>query len=104
MKEAAIRKKVLEELIDQNWTCWYPAHVKWKSENDIFSIADVIAWRDADIKLIQLTTLPNMSARRKKIAAFFKANPNCAISSTLMVEIWGYDKKKRAFKIEECKP
>ena len=65
-KEAEIRKKAIKILTDENWICWHPSKVKYQ-QNDIFGIVDLLALRGKKIKNIQLTTLPNVSAKRKKI-------------------------------------
>ena len=95
MKEAVIRKKAIEILSDGGWVCWYPAKVKYH-ETDIFGVYDLICGSGSTIRLIQLTTLSNVSARRRKIKAFTDKH-----KLNLPSEIWGYNKKKRIFKIEK---
>jgi len=96
MKEATLRKKVIEILRD-NWVCWYAPKVRYK-ETDLFGIWDLVCLKKRDasspVRFIQITTLSNISARRKKILKFLKEN-NIHRQS----EIWGWDKKKRKFKI-----
>ncbi|XOB41239.1 MAG: hypothetical protein ACKKMW_00605 [Candidatus Nealsonbacteria bacterium] len=94
-KEAVIRKKAIKILTDENWVCWYPAKVKYK-QNDVFGIIDLLALKGRKKKNIQLTTLPNISARRKKIISFLKT-----FKVELPVEIWAWDKKKKEFKKEK---
>jgi len=102
MKEREIRKKAIKILEDQEWVCWFPSRIKWKKETDIFGVFDLICWqkRTANIKFVQLTTLPNLSTRKKKIKDFLKKNK---LSAQVSVEIvvWGWDQKKREFKKEE---
>lgn len=95
MKEAVIRKKAIEQLGVGCWVCWYPAKVKYH-ETDIFGVYDLICASGSTIRLIQLTTLSNLSTRRKKIKAFTDKH-----NLDLPSEVWGYDKKKRIFKIEQ---
>jgi len=95
MKEATIRKKAIELLTAKGWVCWFPKKVMFQ-ETDIFGVFDLICARGSKIKLIQLTTLPNLSTRRRKIRRFLKEH-----SLKLKCEIWAYSKKTRRFKIEK---
>ena len=94
-KEAEIRKKAIKILTDKNWICWYAPKVKFK-QTDVFGIIDVLALKGSQKKNIQLTTLTNVSARRKKITAFLT---NYQVS--LPVEIWGWNARKKIFKKEK---
>lgn len=100
-KEAVIRKKALEILEKNNFVSWYPAKVKFK-QNDIFGVFDLVCWKkkSAEIKFLQLTTSPNISARRKKIKAFIAEN-KIPHKITVDIEIWGWNQKKKEFKVEE---
>jgi len=93
MKEAQIRKLAVEILTKQGYAVWWPPRVKYRAEGDIFGIADLIISNRQGIKLIQLTTLSNVSARRKKIQ---KALENMELGCP--IEIWGLAKDK-TFKI-----
>ncbi len=102
-KESLIRKKAIEILEKEKWTAWWPAKVKFK-QNDIFGAFDIVCCKKGagNIKFIQLTTLPNLSARRKKIKSFFKKN---RVSGPKIIfgaeaEIWAWTKKQKKFKIE----
>jgi len=95
MKEAEIRKRAIKILTDTNWIYWYPPKVKYK-QTDVFGIIDVLALKGKREKNIQLTTLSNVSARRKKIITFFKK-----FKVELPVEIWAWDKKKKKFRKEK---
>ena len=76
----------------QGYACWWSAKTKFH-ESDIFGIADLICSNKQGIKLIQLTTLSNVSARRKKINKVLeKMELGCPI------EVWGMGKDK-TFKI-----
>ena len=94
-KEAVIRKKVIEILTEAKWVCWYPPKVKFQ-QSDVFGIIDVLALRGREKKNIQITTLPNMPTRRKKILAFLTSS-----NVELPVEIWGWNKKTKSFKKEK---
>lgn len=88
MKENAIRKKFKEICEERKWACWMPARVKFY-ENDIFGIADAVVSTPQGLKLIQLTTLSNISARKKKINNVLeKKKISCVI------EVWGIRKDK----------
>jgi len=93
-KEADIRKKAIEQLQADGWITWFAPKVKFL-QTDIFGIIDLMALRGKSKKNIQLTTLSNVSARRKKIVNFLKSN-----KIELTVEIWAWNSKKRCFKKE----
>lgn len=94
-KEAEIRKKVIQILEKEGWVVWYPPKVKYR-QTDIFGIIDLLALRKNEGKNIQLTTLPNISTKRKKIINFLKK-----FKVEISVEIWAWDQKKRKFRKEE---
>ncbi|MFH1180845.1 MAG: hypothetical protein V1705_00355 [bacterium] len=101
-REAEIRKKAVQILCEDKWAYWYPPKVRFK-QNDIFGVFDMVCCKKTTggLKFIQLTTVSNLSARRKKIQKFFKENkiaPKAAFSAE--VEIWAWSKKKKDFKIE----
>ena len=93
-KEALIRKKAVEKLQSDGWITWYAPKVKFQ-QTDVFGIIDLLALRGKQKKNIQLTTLPNVSAKRKKITSFLKK-----FKVELPVEIWGWNSKKKVFKKE----
>ena len=99
MKERDVRKKALEVLTGEDYISWYPSPVRWKKEIDIFGVFDLICCRKSSIKFIQLTSFPNIRAREKKILAFLKPN-----KIKLNSEVWGYNQKKRKFKIVKVSP
>ena len=94
-KEAEIRKKALKILADDRWIYWYPSKVRFK-QNDVFGIIDILALKGKRRKNIQLTTLPNISVKRKKILNFLKR-----FQVELPVEIWAWNKKTKKFKKEK---
>lgn len=94
-KENEIRKKAIEVLEKDKWLIWYPPKIKFK-QTDIFGIIDLLAIKGKKKKNIQLTTLPNISIRRKKIINFFKT-----FKVELPIEIWAWNKKKKEFKKEK---
>ena len=93
-KEAVIRKKAIQMLTKEKWVCWFPKKVKFH-ETDVFGIIDVLALKGKRQKNVQLTTLPNISAKRKKITNFLNK-----FKVELPVEIWGWNQKKKIFKKE----
>jgi len=95
VKEAEIRKKAIEILQGKGWITWFPSKVRFK-QNDIFGIIDLLAVKKKKMKKIQLTTLPNVSAKRKKITNFLKKN-----KVEMTVEIWGWNSKKKKFRKEK---
>jgi hypothetical protein len=94
-KEAVIRKKAVEILRKKNWITWYAPKVKFH-ETDVFGIIDLLALKGRRQKNIQLTTLPNVSAKRKKITNFLKKN-----KIQMTVEIWAWNSSKKFFKFEK---
>ena len=94
-KEALIRKKAIQILEEEEWVTWYPPKVRYK-QTDVFGIIDVLALKGRRKKNIQLTTLPNISTKRKKIINFLEK-----FKVELPVEIWAWDKKKRKFRKEK---
>lgn len=100
-KEALIRKKAIEILEKENFIYWYPAKVRFK-QNDIFGVFDLVCWRKrtTDIKFLQLTTLPNFSARKKKIKDFLKKN-RFPKNFLVGIEVWGWNHRTKTFRREE---
>ena len=88
-KENVIRKKVIEILEKARWIVWHPGKIKYK-QNDIFGIIDLLALKGRQRKNIQITTSANVSARRRKILAFFKK-----FKVALPIEIWSWNQKKK---------
>jgi len=96
-KESLIRKKAIQILEEGGWICWYPSKVRYQ-QTDVFGIIDILALRKKEKKNIQLTTLPNVSAKRKKITDFLKK-----FKVDLAVEIWAWDGKKKIFRKEKVR-
>ena len=94
-KESLIRKKAIEILRQEGWITWFGPKVRFK-QTDIFGIIDLMALKGKRQKNIQLTTLPNVSTRRKKIINFLKKN-----KVELPVEIWSWNSKQKKFKKEK---
>jgi len=94
-KETVIRKKAIQILRGEGWVTWFAPKVKYQ-QTDIFGIIDLLALKGRKQKNIQLTTLPNVSSKRKKITTFLKK-----FKVLLPVEIWAWSNKKRCFKIEK---
>lgn len=103
-KESVIRKKALEALAEDKWVTWWPGKIKFR-QNDIFGVFDIVCCRKdtGNLKFIQLTTVSNLSARRKKIKCFFKANKISLKKNQFgaTVEIWAWAQNNKSFKIEE---
>ena len=94
-KEAEIRKKAIQILNKKGWITWFGPKIKFK-QTDIFGIIDLLALKGKKQKNIQLTTLPNISTRRKKITNFLKKN-----KVEMTVEIWAWHSPKKIFRIEK---
>lgn len=102
-QESLIKKKALAILEKNGFIYWSPAKVRFK-QNDIFGVFDLVCCKKGagNLKFIQLTTVSNLSTRRKKIEAFFKKNrinrPKIAFGAE--VEIWAWAEKHKKFKVE----
>jgi len=94
-KESLIRKKAVQILEKEGWIVWYPSKARFQ-QNDVFGVIDVLALKGKRQKNIQLTTLSNVSTKRKKITNFFKK-----FKVELPIEIWSWDKKKKEFRKEK---
>lgn len=102
-REAEIRKKAIQKLDKEGQIIWFSPKVKYK-QTDIFGVFDLICWKKkkGSLKFIQLTTLSNLSTRRKKIQKFLKKHKiNSKIRGGIKVEIWAWSQQKKTFKIEE---
>jgi len=93
--EQFIRKKAIQILNKRGWITWFGPKIKFK-QTDIFGIIDLLALKGKKQKNIQLTTLPNISTRRKKIISFLKKH-----KVELPVEIWAWHSSKKIFRIEK---
>ena len=91
MTEYQIKQKVKKELDKEGYIYWFPLRNRYRKE-DIFSIWDLIAWKDSELRFIQFTSKSNISARKRKIEKFFEEN-----GVFCPTEIWGYDKEKKKF-------
>ena len=94
-KESVIRKKAIKELEEKGWITWFAPKTKFL-KTDVFGIIDLLALKGKSKKNIQLTTLSNVSSRRKKITAFLKK-----FKVELPVEIWSWDQKNKNFRKEK---
>lgn len=95
MREAEIRKRAIEILRQEGWITWFPAKARFK-QNDVFGVIDVLALKGKKQKNIQLTTLPNVSTKRKKITNFCEK-----FKVEIPVEIWAWSKKEKKFRKEK---
>lgn len=94
MKEAIIRKKALETLRAKGYVCWCPIKTKYH-QSDLFGVFDTVCVHNKKAVLfVQWTTATNISHRVKKVKAFLKEN-----NLSLYCEVWGWNKKKKEFKI-----
>ncbi|MFH1820583.1 MAG: hypothetical protein ABH805_01595 [Candidatus Nealsonbacteria bacterium] len=94
-KEGYTRRKLFKLLEKDGWICWAPPKVKFQ-QSDIFGVIDIMALKGNQRKHIQMTTVPNVSARRKKILAFLTSN-----QVSLPIEIWSWHTKKKFFRKEK---
>lgn len=95
-KEAEIRKKAIQILREGGWTIWYAPKTRYH-HSDIFTIGDMLTWKNRVFKIIQLTTTKNKATRVKRIRNYLRKNN----LSGLRVEVWAYAKRSRKFIIEK---
>jgi hypothetical protein len=101
MKESYIRKKAKELLdIDQR-LYWFCSKVRYKKESDIFGVFDgVYVDEFGKAVFLQLTTSSNVSARRAKIKKWLKKIKKTTDDEIeFNMEVWGYNKTTKKFKI-----
>ena len=99
MKEAEIVKKAVQELKLQGICAVWVAHKKkFYPDSDVFGIFDIVYYEkhgnQTHTGFIQVTTLSNLSHRRKKIISFFAAQ-NLAVPARVFV--WAYDRNRSRF-------
>ena len=93
VNEKNLRLKIKEKL-SKYGLLWFPAKVKFY-ENDIFGVYDCVFFNGFDVYFIQITTLSNLSHRRKKIQSKFYGKQIPKNS-----QIYAWDDKINNFKIE----
>lgn len=93
MKERDLKKRVDEILKISGYVVWWPPKVRFL-QNDIFGVFDCVAAKDDAVLFIQITTLTNVSHRRKKINDFLYHS-----KVSLSAQIWAWDDKKAGFRI-----
>lgn len=103
MKEKELIK-IATETLTKLEVNGYPINIVWKAPAfgrmrwDIFGIFDLIVFNRISERFtfIQITTLPNVSARRKKMKKFFEIT-QCHIPNSI---IWGWSEQNQAFRSE----
>jgi len=94
MKEKDLRDYITEKLGREKWVCWWSPRVKFRKQQDIFTIWDGVAAKDNKIKFIQFTTKSNKSSHIKKISEFKKL-----YQLSHSGELWLWDGKKNEFEV-----
>jgi hypothetical protein len=92
MTEKKLRLK-LKELLGKYGALWFPPQVKYYN-NDILGAFDCVFFNGFDVYFIQITTLTNISHRRRKINFIFNNHP------PHNSQIYAWDDKNNCFKIE----
>lgn len=92
VKEKEIKQK-LKDKLGKYGVLWFPAHVRYYN-NDILGAFDCVFFGGGEVYLIQLTTLTNLSHRRRKINFIFDNQP------PRNSQIYAWDEKNNCFKIE----
>jgi hypothetical protein len=102
MKEKELKALAKKRLDDAGYTHWWPPRVGWYQQSDVkdlFGVFDCVAARNGKIKFIQITTSPNLSARRKKIQAWMITAGNVP-----RCWVWAWHKKREAWVMELIAP
>ena len=95
MTEKQLRDFITDKLGKSGWICWWSPRVKFRKQQDIFTMWDGCAAKKEEIKFIQFTTKSNASSHRKKIGEFKKIYE---LSHT--GELWLWNGKTKEFEIE----
>lgn len=100
VKEKDLIKKCVEHLEAGHCKIWWKSPSFKRMRWDIFTIFDLIVIDAYDkIIFIQVTSLSNLSIRRRKIQSYFKKH-NLIIPNSY---VFAWDKRKGEFKIQEIK-
>ena len=97
MTEKELRDNVCEKLGHDGWICWFAPRVKFRKQQDIFTLWDGVAAKHGGIRFIQFTTKSNKSSHVTKIKQFKKI-----YNLSHRGELWLWDQKKRDFEIIYC--
>jgi len=100
-KEETIRKRAIEELREDGWVVHVPTRRrygsgttylkgKYEQSDDIFTIWDLIAWKEGELFLLQYTSKEHVSTRVNKIKDFMEKND---LEFPCRAEVWGYENR-----------
>lgn len=101
MTEYQLKSKARDYFEKQGYKVWFPPEVRWKTEVDIFSIWDGVAWRRNKFIFFQLTTLKHKSERLKKITSYMLRNFLSMNPPKVKGMVMAWADKKREFVIVE---
>ena len=94
MTEKDLRDFITEKLSLAGWVCWWSPRVKFRKQQDIFTMWDGVVAKGSQTKFIQFTTKSNKSLHIKKISDFRNlyglSHPG---------ELWLWDGKLKDFEI-----
>jgi hypothetical protein len=94
MTEKQLRQFITQKLGLEGWIVWFAPRVKFRKQQDIFTMWDGIAAKEDKVKFIQFTTKSNKAAHINKIKKFKKL-----YNLTHTGELWLYNLKSREFEI-----
>lgn len=97
MKEAEIRKRAKERLQAEGWIIWYPYKTRYAKETDVFSIFDILAWREDKMLYIQLTTFENRNKRINKIQSYLNKHKVWLDGKYNKALVWAWHPKRKEF-------
>jgi hypothetical protein len=95
--EATNRAEAIRLLKADGFVVWYPPKPRFAYQDcDIFGVYDLLAVKGPVEWHIQITTVSNLSARKKKIQRFLHDHDVEVLS-----QVWAWNADKREFKIVE---
>jgi len=93
--EAQIRRRVTGHLLDNQYLYWFPYRAKFRDQQDIFGVFDIVAFKGRIIKFIQFTDYSHHAARRRKVQEFIDRTGFGG-----RAEVWSWNDKKKEFRFE----
>jgi hypothetical protein len=94
MTEKDLRDNITDILSKQGWICWWSPRVKFRKQQDIFTMWDGVIAKKDKIRFIQFTTKDNKTSHIKKISEFKKM-----YDLSHDGELWLLDKKTKEWEI-----
>jgi hypothetical protein len=98
-READLRAKAEGMLRAEGFDVWHPPKPRFAYVNtDILGTFDILAVRGHLVYFIQLTTVSNLAARRKKVLTYLRQK-----DVEIDAFVWAWHEAKQSFKIEQVR-